>query len=367
VSDDAGQYQSCGERRIAGFAGFADGPERPSIGCAGEAATIRYVSDELAQRDRVSAWREQISDLLMEIEVRPDAPASSFKSVVVARSLRDLRLLKMNFTASQIVRKVSHGEGSGYFLMHVNFSGVVVVSSMGRLLTLNEGEAVVLDGAQPFTIHRQETGSSYVVRIPRGRMAQLVFLAETVVMRRLPGAAGSAHLFTAYMDAVLLRTVPASPRVDQLTYRHISELLALLLDPGDPAMAEGTDSAGITPDESRGPPGMRFQAARSYVVEHAHDEISIRQVADHLGITERHVQRMFENHGTTFTTFLNEIRLARAHAMLCDRSSDKLRIRSICFKTGFRDVSHFNRVFRARYGCTPAEVRKTRDGGATPL
>jgi AraC-like DNA-binding protein len=366
VSDDAGQYYSCGEPGIPRFAGFADGPESPSIGCAGEAATIRYVSDEPAQRDRVSACREQISGLLMEVEVKPDPSASSFKSAVVARSLRDLRLLKMNFTASQIVRKVSHGEGSGYFLIHVNFSGVVVVSSMGRLLTLNEGEAVVLDGAQPFTIHRQETGSSYVVRIPRARMAQLVFLAETVVMRRLPGAAGSAHLFTAYLDAVLLRTVPASPRVDQLAYRHVSDLLALLLDPSDPATEE-TDSAGIVPDESRGLPGVRFQAARSYIVEYAHDQISIRQVADHLGITERHAQRLFENHGTTFTTFLNDIRLARAHALLCDRASDKLRIRSICFKTGFRDVSHFNRVFRVRYGCTPAEVRKTRDGGVTPL
>jgi AraC-like DNA-binding protein len=83
-------------------------------------------------------------------------------------------------------------------------------------------------------------------------------------------------------------------------------------------------------------------------------------VADHLGITERHLQRQFENQGTTFTAFLNDIRLAQAHAMLCDPDSDRLRIRSICFKTGFRDVSHFNRVFRARYGCTPAEVRKAR-------
>ena len=59
--------------------------------------------------------------------------------------------------------------------------------------------------------------------------------------------------------------------------------------------------------------------------------------------------------------------VARAHAMLCDRGNDRLRIRLICFQIGFRDVSHFNRVFRARYGCTPAEVRKTRGGGVTPV
>jgi AraC-like DNA-binding protein len=363
VSNDAGQYHRGSERRVADVAAIADGPGQPSFGRAGEPAAIRYVTDELAQRNRVSAWRERISDLLMEIEVRPDAAASGFKSAEVARSLGDLQLLKMNFTASQIIRKAGDGEGSGYFLLHVNCSGVVVVSSMGRLLTLEEGEAVVLDGAQAFTIHRREAGASYVVRIPRGRMMQMVLLAETVVMRKLPDAAGSSHLLTAYLDAVL-HAVQASPRVDQLTYRHFSDLLALVLDP---AVAAATDSSGIVPDDNRGMSGTRFRAAKSYVVEHAHDQISIGQVADHLGITERHAQRLFESHGTTFTAFLNDIRLARAHALLSDPASDRLRIRSICFKTGYRDVSHFNRVFRARYGCTPAEVRKNRNSGAAPL
>jgi AraC-like DNA-binding protein len=137
-------------------------------------------------------------------------------------------------------------------------------------------------------------------------------------------------------------------------------LLALLLDPSDATAAEMADPTSVAADADHGQPGVRFRAAKSYIVEHAHDQISIRQVADHLGITERHLQRQFENRGTTFTAFLNDIRLARSHAMLCDPHSDKFKIRSICFKTGFRDVSHFNRVFRARYGCTPAEVRRAR-------
>jgi AraC-like DNA-binding protein len=239
---------------------------------------------------------------------------------------------------------------------------VVAVSSMGRQLTLNEGDAVLLDGAHPFTIHRHDIGSSYLVRIPRGRMAQLVFLAETIVMRKLPNAAGSSRLFTTYLDAVLLHADRATPLVRQITYRHVSDLLSILLDPSDSAATELAEPDGIVLDEISGLSAVRFQAARAYIVEHARDQISIRQVADHLGITERHLQRQFESHGTTFTAFLNDIRLARAHAMLCDRASDRFRIRSICFQTGFRDVSHFNRVFRARYGCTPAEVRKTRGG-----
>jgi AraC-like DNA-binding protein len=355
------------ERRIPEFAESTGGREPLPISLAGQAATIRYATDDLPRRDRIPVRSELISDLLTAIELKPDHPPSQAESEIVARALHDLQLLKVTFTAAQLVRGASHGGDSGYFLMHVNFDGVVTVSSLGRQLTLNQGDAVLLDGAHPFAIHRQETGSSYVVRIPRGRMAQLVFLAEAVVMRRLPRAAGLSRLLTAYMDAVLLHADRAPPRAHQLTHRHVSDLLALLLEPGDPATAGEADSAGIVPDQNRGLSDLRFQAARSFIVEHAHDQIAIRQVADHLGITERHVQRLFENHRTTFTAFLNDVRLARAHAMLCDRGNDRLRIRLICFKIGFRDVSHFNRVFRARYGCTPAEVRKTRGGAAPPL
>jgi AraC-like DNA-binding protein len=353
------------ERRIPGFAGIAGGPQPFPISLAEEAATIRYVTDDLPQRDRISAWSEHISNLLMAIELKADYPPSQFESVIVARSLHDLQLLKLTFTAAQIVRRASNGEDSDYFLVHVNLSGVVAVSSMGRQLTLNEGDAVLLDGAHPFTIHRHDIGSSYLVRIPRGRMAQLVFLAETIVMRKLPNAAGSSRLFTTYLDAVLLHADRATPLVRQITYRHVSDLLSILLDPSDGAATELAEPDGIVLDEISGLSAVRFQAARAYIVEHARDQISIRQVADHLGITERHLQRQFENHGTTFTAFLNDIRLARAHAMLCDRASDRLKIRSICFQTGFRDVSHFNRVFRARYRCTPAEVRKSRGGDAS--
>jgi AraC-like DNA-binding protein len=43
-------------------------------------------------------------------------------------------------------------------------------------------------------------------------------------------------------------------------------------------------------------------------------------------------------------------------------------ISAIAFAVGFADLSHFNRAFRRRYGCTPSDVRASgrigRDGGS---
>jgi AraC-like DNA-binding protein len=140
----------------------------------------------------------------------------------------------------------------------------------------------------------------------------------------------------------------------------VTDLLALLLNSGDVPETEPAKSVAVVSDWTPGISDVHLQAAKSYIIERAHDQISLGQVAKHLGIPERRLQRLFGSRAITFTTFLKDVRLARVYDMLCDPDSDGQRIRSICFAAGFRDISHFNRLFRARYGCTPAEVRASR-------
>jgi AraC-like DNA-binding protein len=52
--------------------------------------------------------------------------------------------------------------------------------------------------------------------------------------------------------------------------------------------------------------------------------------------------------------------------MLSDRPCLDLAIIDIAFASGFRDVSHFNRVFRRRFGETPSGVRPAAIGHLLP-
>jgi AraC-like DNA-binding protein len=53
---------------------------------------------------------------------------------------------------------------------------------------------------------------------------------------------------------------------------------------------------------------------------------------------------------------LVEHRLQHSYSMLTDRRSLHLGIIDIAFAAGFGDVSHFNRMFRRRFGDTPSGV-----------
>jgi len=64
-----------------------------------------------------------------------------------------------------------------------------------------------------------------------------------------------------------------------------------------------------------------------------------------------------ETTGSTFSERLNELRLERAFALLTDARYWKKQIAEIALRSGFSDVSYFNRLFRKRFGETPRSVR----------
>ena len=54
---------------------------------------------------------------------------------------------------------------------------------------------------------------------------------------------------------------------------------------------------------------------------------------------------------------LLEQRLAAAYRGLRRLTPANVPISTIAFDCGFTDISHFNRMFRQRFGCTPSDVR----------
>jgi AraC-like DNA-binding protein len=91
--------------------------------------------------------------------------------------------------------------------------------------------------------------------------------------------------------------------------------------------------------------------------------LDLDNVAARLGLSRRSVQRLLEETGKSFTVHLTERRLDRAYAMLGDRARANLKIIDIALAAGFANLSHFNRLFRARFGETPSSARTKGNGG----
>ena len=101
----------------------------------------------------------------------------------------------------------------------------------------------------------------------------------------------------------------------------------------------------------------RMQQVASYVMAHYVHDISLDDVAAHIGMNRSAFCRFFRrNKGITFSRFVTGYRLETACELL---KSTQKQVSEICFAVGFNDLPHFTRVFKAAYGVSPVKYRKS--------
>jgi len=79
-------------------------------------------------------------------------------------------------------------------------------------------------------------------------------------------------------------------------------------------------------------------------------------VAQYVGLSESAFSRLFKSQtGSTFTDHVSSLRIWTARKLLVD---SEMPITDICFRSGYQNISNFNRRFLAAVGMTPSQYRR---------
>lgn len=95
---------------------------------------------------------------------------------------------------------------------------------------------------------------------------------------------------------------------------------------------------------------------RAFVTRHLTEDLPAQRLADHLGMTTRHLGRLcVQAHGMPVQRYIMTQRLERAtHALVWSDTP----VSEIARSVGFADPDHFTRRFRDRYGMPPERWRR---------
>ena len=98
--------------------------------------------------------------------------------------------------------------------------------------------------------------------------------------------------------------------------------------------------------------------AKRYITEHCEEaELSLAEVAEYVGLNEKYFTNRFTKEaGETFSSYLTALRMQKARELL---KTSTFKIYEISEMVGYRNVEHFNRVFKKMNNMTPAQYRKT--------
>jgi AraC-like DNA-binding protein len=104
----------------------------------------------------------------------------------------------------------------------------------------------------------------------------------------------------------------------------------------------------------------RINAAVNFIVQNLSTQFSMKDLAEHLNMSERMFTRFFRSAtGNSFTDFVNRLRINRACQLLMETERY---VTNICYDAGFNNVANFNRRFLEFKGMTPKQFRQQAAG-----
>lgn len=98
-----------------------------------------------------------------------------------------------------------------------------------------------------------------------------------------------------------------------------------------------------------------IRSAIDYINENFVEEISIEKASQVAMLSQSYFSYLFKSMtGKTFVEYLNELRIQKAMDLL---KHTEMRVIDIALDSGFHNVNHFNRTFKAQTGISPIQYR----------
>lgn len=310
-------------------------------------STARFSTASFRPQDRLAAWRELYGRRMCKVDIEP-IDAETFHTDVTLRRMPGLSLMRGHRSPALYRRKRTQLESDNVFVT-VSLAGGFEATQLGRHADMVCGDALVGTGAEPMDFAMHASCRSVTLSVPLAAISPRVANPSTHYGRRIPADNPALRLMTRYVEVIEQPAVLASPDLLRQAVTHVHDLLALALG----ATADATQIA-----QTRGARAARLSEIKSCIEENLGDQrLSIRSVAARHRLAVRYVQRLFESEGITFTGYVLERRLARAHRLLSDPRLLDRPIGTLAFEAGFTNQPYFNRTFRTRFGAAPSDIR----------
>lgn len=314
-----------------------------------ETRAFQFSTDEYREHERVDAWREVFGRNLLHLDFLPRSEATFHAKAQIFRS-PTLRVLRATSAVAQQGTSrglINNDDVSFIWVMSAHSS----VSQLGRSEGLVSGDAVLMSHQDLGRLAFEGDSEYMALALPRTTLAPLVPDLGALFPRTVPSANPAQRMLRRHLELAHEDLIVGGEELRTVFIEHACDLLALAVG----ATKDVTQLA-----RSRGLAAARLRAIKDDIRKNCHRPgLSLSALAARHSVSARYVQRVFEESGSTFTQYVAEQRLALAYKTLRRRTLAAVPISTIALDCGFSDVSHFNRLFRQRFGCTPSDVRNT--------
>ncbi|WP_225614702.1 helix-turn-helix domain-containing protein [Pseudomonas sp. PDM18] len=299
-------------------------------------------------QDRVDYWREMILRLFADVEIGA-LPNPAFFGRVRSQKCELLRVSDVGASAQAVNRRHLHPrcrEEDKYFAV-LMLEGSECLEQGDSRAKIEPGELSIYDATRPHHLSFDSDWRQIIVSVPRASLNQLVVDMESRTATRVSLDNPTGRVLRSFLETLSTQIGEFTPQEMARLSESATHLIALTLG----------NLQNLAPDHSRSQM-LTLTRVKIFISDNLRDPaLSAQQIACATGLSARYIGKLFEREGSSLMRYVLRRRLERCGAELRSPLCSTLRISEVAFRWGFNDMSHFSRVFRDFYGCSPKEWR----------
>jgi AraC-like DNA-binding protein len=313
---------------------------------------VEFSTAGLPDQQRIELWEGHNAAALIGLRCRI-LTATALEATEINLQLERLHVARVRGSSHVVERDLDliRRRPADSIALFFGLAGEAFFYHDDGVRTLQPGQMLMCDADRPFMRGFSQGLEELVLKVPRDVFADVTGLDgvdQPIVVDFAGGANSVAHALARHLGAATRAESPL-PAEEQV----LLELVGVLAG-GDGAV--------------QGPSYAHREAARSYIDRHLFDSaLSAAQVAGAIGISTRHLSRVFADDGTTVPKYVLARRLDAARALLQRPGATSLMIAEVAHRCGFTSAAHFSGAFASRFGERAAEVRRRAAAGAAAL
>ena len=298
---------------------------------------LRFSTVGLPEDQRIALWEDHNAQALIAVRCRSlqDTTLEATEINVALPQLQLARVLGNPHIVERTentVRQTPSDAVACYFTL----AGEAFFYHDDGVRTVSPGQVIVCDADRPFMRGFSHGLEELAIKVPRQLFAELTATAVPTEPLVLDFARGDVQART------LARLVGRAVRADGAVPVDEATVLDLL----------GGFVSGRPADLAT----AHLAAAKTYIEEWLTDPgLSAAEVARGIGISERHLSRVFATGGMSMPRYILGRRLDRAHRLLTE--VPELGVAEVANRCGFSSPARFSHAFKERFGLRATDLR----------
>jgi AraC-like DNA-binding protein len=309
-----------------------------------------FTTDTIRTSRQLRAWREIMSDVYYSVDIMRSE--HDLRGRLREVGIGNLSVTRFDSDRQRVLRtrtRIAEGPDDSYvFIMPQREA--MYYNQAGRSGHVSPGDYILVSTSEFYELSCPDGFVNYTVKLPGESLRLRIANVDDHLCCRFPMNRDMAQIAL----ALVTKTAATFTRSNSAAHaeaiaKRIEDFIALVIE------CEDTTTAG---QEKRARFLLRQRIARDIRLRIQEPELAPRDIAARAGISLSYLHRIFNEHGTTVSSYIAQQRLNLAYEMLVSPGGVKPTIAEIAYSVGYKSASHFHKAFALRYKLAPGDVRR---------